>query len=59
MFARQIALLALATAFTSAFVTKVPQPTFTARNALLKDYDSALDTDIKREVRLDGILFSR
>jgi hypothetical protein len=53
MCVRQLALLALATASASAFVTQAPQPTFKARNALLKDYEATLDSDIKREVRHD------
>jgi hypothetical protein len=57
MLSRQIALLAIAAASTSAFVIPAPHQTFIARNALLKDYDAALDTDIKREVRLMEFVF--
>lgn len=57
MFVRQLALLTLAAASASAFVTQVPQPTFKARNALLKDYEASLNSDIKREVRHDGWAF--
>lgn len=57
MFVRQLALLALVAASASAFVTQAPKPTFKARNALLKDYEATLDSDIKREVRHDGWAF--
>lgn len=57
MFVRQLALLTLAATSALSFVTQVPQPTFKARNALLKDYEASLNSDIKREVRHDSSAF--
>lgn len=56
MFYKTVAFLALVTVSTTAFVSRVPQPSLTARNALLqeKDYEKSLEADIKREVRRQG-----